>query len=106
MFAFSSHIPYAPVTREQPYPVLLQPDASRGVAQRQQLMVDRATQTPKKELGSLFREFFTKKRVDIVLEHLGYDSHLPIGNLKKDDRLILAKLLGEGIPLTLIQRRP
>lgn len=105
-FAFSSHIPYVTITKQTPYTVLLQPDATLDKSHRQEILTSRAVQTPKKELGTLIRQFFTKKFIETVFEQQWYDTHLHIGNLSKEKRTTLATLFGEGIPLTLIQRRP
>lgn len=106
VFAFSAHIPYEQISKDQPYQVNLQLDASRGFDQRLQQFTERAVTTPKKELGNLLRQGLVKKVVDAILAHFGYDPHLPIGNLSKLQRGALARLFGDGIPLELIQRRP
>jgi predicted flavoprotein YhiN len=47
-----------------------------------------------------------RKFIDTVLVKYGYDPHMHIGNMSKQQRHDLASLLGNGIPLTLLQRRP
>lgn len=106
MFAFSSHIPYESVSKDHPYEIRLQPDAARGVAERQQELTAWTVETPQKELGCLLRGVFPKKFVDAVLSQFGYDQHTIMSTLKKEERHRLAQLLGDGVPLTLIQRRP
>lgn len=105
-FAFSSHIPYEQVSKEQPFSVLIQVDALYNNQQRQQRFVQRASENPKKELGTLLRDSLTKKFVEAFLLYYRVEPHTLIGNLRKDERLRLASLLGDGIPLSLIQRRP
>lgn len=106
VFAFSSHIPYEQVTKEQPYSIFFQPEASRGVPERTEQLTQRAIATPKKELGNLLRQWSVRKFVETILVQYGFDPHMHIGNISKQQRAQLATLLGKGIPLTLIQRRP
>lgn len=94
------------MSKEQPFSVLIQVDALYNNQQRQQRFVQRASENPKKELGTLLRDSLTKKFVEAFLLYYRVEPHTLIGNLRKDERLRLASLLGDGIPLSLIQRRP
>lgn len=103
VFAFSAHIPYEQVTKENPYTLCWKPDATKDKHTWLTILTNYAQ---KKEISSVFREYFPKKFVDAVLSAYGYDAHLMVGNCPKTMRVALATLFGEGIPLTLIQRRP
>jgi predicted Rossmann fold flavoprotein len=105
-FAFSAHIPFVPITKEMPFPVLLQPDAKLTKDKRMQLFTKWATYTPKKEVGTLLRDYFTKRFTETLLTFANIDQHTFLSNLKKEDRSRLSHLLGAWIPLTFIQRRP
>jgi len=81
------------VTKEQPFAVLLQPDAGRDFSTWMQQLTDRAVTTPKKELGNLLRQGSVRKFIDTVLVKYGYDLHMHIGNMSKQQRHDLASLL-------------
>jgi predicted Rossmann fold flavoprotein len=103
VFAFSSHIPYEPVTKENPYTVLWKPDATKDTNTWLWIITNYAQ---KKEIASIFRDYFPKKFVESVFAQYKYDPHMMVGNCTKQIRLALATLFGDGIPLTLMQRRP
>lgn len=103
VFAFSAHIPYVTITKEQPFTLYWQPDATKDKNSWLSIMTN---YEQKKEIGSVFRDYFPKKFVDAVFTHCWYDAHMFVGNCTKTMRLALATLFGDGIPLTLIQRRP
>lgn len=106
VFAFSSHIPYAPIDQDHPYACRLQPVASTWVAQRTDRFLSHITTTPKKELATSLREFFPKKLANLLVKHHGYALHTTFGNLSREQRIWWCTLLWEGIPLQLTQRRP
>lgn len=103
VFAFSAHIPYEQISEQTPLLLHWRPDATKDKNSWLTLL---AQYPQKKEIASLFREYFPKKFVDLLLAHFGIDPHSLVGNCPKSIRLSLTTLFGDGIPLTLIQRRP
>lgn len=62
---------------------------------------------PKKLLTSILTEKLSRRFVDAFVQE--YFSHIRetfVGSIARSDREKISKLLGEGIPLTVIERRP
>jgi predicted Rossmann fold flavoprotein len=105
-FTYSSQIPYIPISSHEPHTVLLTPFAERPMQRRQDWFNTKAHEDSKKQLSTILWYEFTKRRVDAFLSHYALDGTKMICNVSRDERKHLAKLLGDGMEVTLIARRP
>lgn len=105
-FTYSSHIPYIPVSSHEPHTILRTPFADRTMQRWQQRLDSKAQEDSKKQLSTILWYEFTKRRVDSFLHNYAIDGAIMISNVSRDQRKHIAKLLGDGMSLTLIARRP
>jgi predicted Rossmann fold flavoprotein len=106
VFAFSAHIPYSTIDKDHPYHVLLQPIAEYDTARRDRFLIDQSNSSPKKQIKTIISGLFPQKVSELICKQVTIHTEKPIGSLTKTERQTLAQLLGAGIPLDLIQRRP
>lgn len=65
------------------------------------------TKFPKKKIFSILNEFLPNKFLENFINEFCSDfAHKMVGEISKKHREYLAKMLGEGIVLTLLERRP
>ncbi len=106
IFAFSSLIPYEEVKKDKPYKILLQPLADKRYEEWNNLLLEEAKSSSKKELSTILRNHLPRKFVDVLLIKLNLKKWYTMASLSKDDRKKIANILWSWIPLHLIQRRP
>jgi predicted flavoprotein YhiN len=62
--------------------------------------------SPRKTIFTILSQYFPKRFAEVVIMQTWIDTQTQIGVLTRDERQMLVSLLGEGVPLTLIGRRP
>jgi hypothetical protein len=101
----SAHISYEGVSKESPYCLKLIPDSTKTYEQRNDLFLWK-----EKGKGPLLvnrlATVFTRKTADCLVDLVNISLDTPLHELKVEDRKKLCHLLTDGIPLSLIQRRP
>lgn len=105
-FVLASHTAFLEISPQLPLQVLLIPDREINYEQWNKLLVQASTETPKKKLASILAVHFPKRFVEQFLWTLEQLWEKTLSELNKLERKQLAQLLGNGIPLTLIKRRP
>lgn len=105
-FTYSSHIPYVPISSHETHTVNLVPFADRNEHWWGQWLDEKATIEAKKQLSTILGYEFTKRWVELFLWEFKIDWTTMISNIPRDQRKQIAKLLGNGFPITLISRRP
>lgn len=86
--------------------VLLHPDVAMNYEKRDTFLKSATQQEPKKHLKTVLSTVLTKRFVEAFLAFCDIEKELYISQLRKDDRLRLCHYLGNGIPVTLLARRP
>ncbi len=105
-FTYSSQIPYIPISSHEPHTVLLAPFTDRNMERWQKRLDTKAEEDRKKQLNTVLAYEFTKRRVDAFLNHYQIDGLKMVSNISREERKHIAKLLGDGMELTLVARRP
>lgn len=105
-FVLASHSAFELVSKETPLSVSLQPDASMHYDHRDTFLKKAAVEEPKKYLKTILATKLTKRFVEALLKYVSMDPELYVSQLRKEDRTRLCHILGDGIPLTLLARRP
>lgn len=105
-FTYSSHIPYVPISSHETHTVNLVPFADRNEHWWGQRLDEKATIEAKKKLSTILWYEFTKRWVELFLWEFHIDGTTMISNISREQRKQIAKLLGNGFPITLISRRP
>lgn len=105
-FTYSSHIPYIPISSHETHKVNLVPFADRNEHWWGQRLDEKANIEAKKQLSTVLWYEFTKRWVELFLWEFKIDWTTMISNISRDQRKLIAKLLGNGFPITLIARRP
>ena len=106
VFVMASYSAFNEVSVENPLIVRLQPDINKWYERWNEFFLKAAKKSPMKQLINIIATEFPKRFVEWLLVEHWLDKYLNIVDLKKDQRKKLCQLLWNGIPLTLIKRRP
>ena len=104
-FIAASNTAFEEVSAESPLSLRVQPLSEMNYDSRNEYLLSES-QTSKKELLTTLAHWLPKRFCEGLLAECELQSHKPISQLSKKDRLRLADQLGNWIPLSLIQRRP
>jgi len=107
VFEVSAFLAYRKIDLDAPCKVFLQFDAERRYDFWEQLLIENQQKYADKMIKNILHEFFSKKFIDVFLEH--FFSHLldsKIGVLKKEDRKKISHLLWGKLEIDLIWRKP
>lgn len=106
VFALSSHVPFVSLSPQAPLKVVMRIDATKSYEWWWNMLRDASSQSPKKEIGTILREYMPRKFVEVLLAELSIQVHSALSMFRKEDRKLLARTLWEGIVLHFVQRRP
>jgi predicted Rossmann fold flavoprotein len=105
-FSYSSQIPHIAISQSKPHTVLVQPFEDRNEQWRNERLTKQALEQSKKQLATILHQEFSDRWLQAFLLQYNFQWATSIGNFPREEKKALAKLLGNGIPLTLIARRP
>ncbi len=89
------------------YPISLSPLSSMWCSEWEAFLKDQSQNHPKKLIVSILSEKLPRRFADaFVKEYFLHVETTFAGSIARSDRERLSKLLGDGIPLTLLERRP
>jgi predicted Rossmann fold flavoprotein len=105
-FIMSAHTAFDQIDHEHPLSLRLRPHADHDYNWRYDRLTQQAHTQPHKQLSTIVRQEFSEKFTDYVLNQSSIAPSLQSSQLTKDQKSTIADLLGNGIPLTIIKRRP
>ena len=106
-FVLASRLAFEHFEKNIPYPIRLQIDADKDQLRRDQYLQECSHQSPQKSLqNTIISPHLTKRAAQVITQHMELSADMPIHKLNKQQRIALAELLGQWIPLHLIGRRP
>jgi predicted flavoprotein YhiN len=105
-FVLASHTAFEKIESEHPLTVLLQPDTSKSVDDRETILLQATQDDPRKALATILSQHFSKRFAATICSIVAIDPTQKVSTLTRDQRQSLTSLLGDGMPLTLVGRRP
>ncbi len=105
-FIAASHLAFHEITPNSPLILHIHPIADMSEQDRNTFLLDSSKKYPKKELQTILSSVLPKRFCESFLWEFDIMIHQKIWSLSKRDRLLVSRLLWQGIPLTLLQRRP
>lgn len=105
-FVLASQSAFETISQDHPLSIHFQPDATTSADDRDQLLLDAVADHPRKTIFTILSQHFPKRFAEAVIHQTWIDMQTPIGTLTRDQRLNLSSLLGNGLPITIVGRRP
>jgi predicted Rossmann fold flavoprotein len=105
-FALSSHMAFETISKAQPVQVRFRPEADLGAADWDAKLKTVFSASGAKQLHNVLSQFFPDRFAQALLGLASLDGTKKAAELSKEHRQSLARLLGDGIPVTLVLRRP
>ncbi len=106
-FRVSSHLAFEMITPSLPKYISFSPLADMDFASWEVFLKESFQKYPKKLLSSILSEKLSRRFVDaFIQQYFASIKETFVGSISRADREDISRLLGEGIPLTLIERRP
>ncbi len=106
-FRVSSHIAFDKIVPSSPKIISFAPLASMDVTSWEAFLKEAFQKYPKKLLSSILTEKLSRRFVDAFIQQYFFSIRETfVGSISRSDRENISRLLGDGIPLTLIERRP
>ena len=106
-FMFSSQIAWEKIAKDHPKYIQLAPISSLSFADWDDFLKEQFEKHPKKIISSILSEKLPRRFVDVCIhEYFSDFSEKYVSSISRLDREKVANLLGNGIPITLIERRP
>lgn len=106
VFAFSAHSSFEQIEKIHPLHVLLVPQAERNTEWRTRRLNEFSQNSPKKQINTILSFEFPDRFAEALLQAIHIPLEKKIADLSREEKLLISKTLGEGIPLSLIARRP
>lgn len=106
VFALSARIAFENVSSQSPYSVRFVPDATRRFEDFDRELSLAFAKDGAKEMKNVLSSFFPKRFSDLLPVLAGVPAERKASTVSRDDRRVLARLLSDGIPLTLVGTRP
>lgn len=106
-FSMSSQLAFETIDAEHGVSIHVQPDADKDFNYRNDFLTRECNSSAnaRKHMENILRGHFPERFVGVLCEIAGIESTLQVAHCSKEKRVLLARLLGEGLPLTLIGRR-
>jgi predicted Rossmann fold flavoprotein len=106
-FMYSSRIAWDKLDKNTPKTIHLSPLAGIDTDMWDTFLKSEFSLHPKKTITTILSEKLARRFVDgFIAEFFSHISDTYVSSVSKTDRLHIAELLGRGIPITLIERRP
>ena len=104
-FSASAVLAREKIAPESPVTIKVAPYADKKTEWREETLITLVQESPKKMLKNLLHNFFAERFIEQLLGLVEVPLDLMASSLTKVQRRGIASLLGDGIPLTLVQRR-
>lgn len=107
VFSLSSQLAFEKIDAENAVSIHVQPDADKDFNYRNEFLTRECNNSAnaRKHMENILRGHFPERFVGVLCELAGIESTLQVAHCSKEKRVLLARLLGEGLPVTLIGRR-
>lgn len=100
----SSHLAWSEILEQK---IFLAPIATMNFDDWNQFLKQKFQEHPKKKIFAILREKLSEQFCDtIICEFFANLKEVFAGSISKNDREKIAKLLGNGLQITLLERRP
>lgn len=106
VFALSARLAFENVAPESPYPIRFIADGAKRFEDWDKELSAAFAADGAKEAKNVLSQFFPRRFAEILPGLTGIPAEKKAATVSKEDRKSLAKLLGNGIPLTLCGTRP
>ncbi len=106
-FIVSAHTAFDQIDHEHPLSLRLRPHVGHDYNWRYDWLTKQAHTQPHKQLSTILKQEFSDKFISYLLaDGLEERGRTEIASLQKTQKSTIADLLGNGIPLTIVKRRP
>jgi predicted Rossmann fold flavoprotein len=106
-FMFSSRVAWETIKKESPKIISLAPISSLYFEDWEIFLKKEFQNHPKKLIASILSEKLPRRFVDVFIhEFFSHISETFVSSISRTDREKISHLLGDGIPFTLVERRP
>lgn len=105
-FTMSAHLPYVTIDQTHPFVVHVIFEVGVSFEQRDQRIVKRTQEFPARQLKTQLHTAFPERVVEKICSALGLEPTQQLAHLTKEQRKQLVHGLADGLPLTLLARRP
>ena len=103
-FMLSSHLAWSEIAEQK---IFVAPIASMSFDDWNAFLKQKFQEHPKKKIFSILHEKLSEKFCDALIHEFFTDlKDIFVGGISKNDREKIAKILGDGISITLLERRP
>lgn len=103
-FMLSSHLAWDDIREKK---VFFMPDSELDFVKWNEILKENFSVFPKRKLFAILSEKLPKKFAEIIIEKFFSEiKEKFVGEISKNDREKIAKILGNGIEITLLDRRP
>ena len=100
----SSHLAWSEITEQK---IFLAPIATMDFDDWNAFLKQKFQEHPKKKIFSILHKKLSEKFCDALIHEFFTDlKDIFVGGISKNDREKIAKILGDGISITLLERRP
>ena len=106
-FMVSSHLAWTDIWKWKTKLIFLSPLENMSEKDWDQFFKDSFQSHPKKILSTILSEKLSRRFAEsIVKQHSSHLEHIFVSSISRSERERLASLLGNGIPITLLERKP
>lgn len=105
VFALSSFLAFEKIDPENPIIIFLIIDPKKDFVAWDNILQEKINSSGSKMVKNILGEFLPNRFVDQILILLKIDAQKKMAELKKEERKSIAKVLGEGLEITLISRK-
>ena len=105
-FSLSSHTPFIPITKDTPLDILFKPDALKHFILWDNEIQKSIADNPRKQFKTILELLFPNRFVHALFALTNLPENIKASEISKKQRQYIARLLGDGIKLTLTKRRP
>lgn len=105
VFAFSAHIPFVKISKEDPFVIKWIPNSHISYEKWMEILQDGVKLSPHKQLNNILRSYLPTRLVDLIISDLHIDPTTSLSRCTKDIFKKISQSLGHGIVIHIIWRR-
>lgn len=105
-FAFSAHVAFMPITKNEPLIVSFSPEANMSFEDWSGRLQNAQRDSGARQIHTVLSVFLPKRFIEALLTISAVSPQRQVATLTKDERKLLAHLLAGEMKLTLLARRP
>lgn len=106
-FSLASQIPFVEINEQKTLKIHLSPDADKTFESWEKILINEVDKSKNKLFRNVLSQYLPTRLVESLFIQFCYSLYeVKMAELSKKDRQEVSKMLGFGIPINLIQRRP